>query len=77
MTVLPYSLISLLQEHLQRVKALHEQDLAQGYGAVYLPIGLRLSYYTDDEGRCVARFPVPVRHRTGRPRPEHQGTISS
>ena len=38
-TVLPDSLIPLLQEHLQRVKALHEQDLAQGYGAVYLPVG--------------------------------------
>jgi integron integrase len=39
-TVLPDSLIPLLQEHLQRVKALHEQDLAQGYGAVYLPDAL-------------------------------------
>ena len=28
------------------------------------PVGLHLSFYTDDEGRCVARF---------RPRPEHQG----
>jgi hypothetical protein len=28
------------------------------------PIGLRLAFYTDDEGRCVARF---------RPGPEHQG----
>jgi hypothetical protein len=46
------------------------------------PIGLKLRFYTDDEGRCVARFPVPVRlrrgrrhrrHRTGRPKPEHQG----
>jgi integron integrase len=39
-TVLPDSLIPLFQEHLQRVKALHEQDLAQGYGAVYLPDAL-------------------------------------
>jgi len=30
----PDSLMPLLQEHLQPVKALHEQDLAQGYGAV-------------------------------------------
>jgi hypothetical protein len=46
------------------------------------PIGLKLKFYTDDEGRCIARFPVPVRHtcacgpsagRTGRPKPEHQG----
>jgi hypothetical protein len=36
-TVLPDSLIPLLQEHLQQVKALHEQDLAQGFGSVYLP----------------------------------------
>jgi acyl-coenzyme A thioesterase PaaI-like protein len=28
------------------------------------PIGLKLSFYTDDEGRCIARF---------RPKPEHQG----
>jgi len=25
------------------------------------PVGLHLSFYTDDEGRCVARFPVPDR----------------
>jgi integron integrase len=34
-TVLPDSLIPALQEHLQRVKALHEHDLTQGYGSVY------------------------------------------
>ena len=28
------------------------------------PIGLHLHFYTDDEGRCIARF---------RPKPEHQG----
>ena len=28
------------------------------------PIGLKLFFYTDDEGRCLSRF---------RPRPEHQG----
>jgi hypothetical protein len=27
------------------------------------PIGLKLKFYTDDEGRCIARF---------RPKPEHQ-----
>jgi hypothetical protein len=37
------------------------------------PIGLKLKFYTDDEGRCIARFPVPVWHRTGRPKAEHQG----
>lgn len=28
------------------------------------PIGLKLKFYTDDEGRCIVRF---------RPKPEHQG----
>jgi integrase len=40
LTVLPDSLVPLLQEHLLRVKALHQQDLAQGYGSVYLPNAL-------------------------------------
>ena len=43
-TVLPDSLIPLLQEHLQRVKALHQQDLAHGYGAVHLPNALERKY---------------------------------
>jgi integron integrase len=47
-TVLPDSLIPLLKEHLQRVKALHEQDLAQGYGTVYLPDALALKYPNTD-----------------------------
>ena len=47
-TVLPDSLIPLLKEHLQRVKALHEQDLAQGYGAVYLPDALARKYPNAD-----------------------------
>ena len=42
--MLPDSLIPLLKEHLQRVKALHEQDLTRGYGAVYLPDALARRY---------------------------------
>ena len=43
-TVLPESLVAPLQKHLQQVKRLHEQDLAQGYGAVYLPDALARKY---------------------------------
>ena len=43
-TMLPDSLITPLQEHLQRVKRLHEEDLARGYGAVYLPYALERKY---------------------------------
>lgn len=43
-TVLPDSLVPLLKEHLQRVKLIHQQDLAAGYGAVYLPYALDTKY---------------------------------
>jgi hypothetical protein len=35
------------------------------------PIGLHLAFYTDDEGRCVARFPVLCRLRRGRRHRRH------
>ncbi len=43
-TMLPESLIAPLQKHLQYVKRLHEEDLAKGYGAVYLPYALERKY---------------------------------
>ena len=43
-TVLPERLIEPLHQHLQQVKRLHEQDLAHGYGAVYLPDALARKY---------------------------------
>jgi integron integrase len=43
-TILPDSLINPLQEHLSRVQMLHQQDLADGYGAVYLPFALERKY---------------------------------
>jgi integron integrase len=43
-TMLPQSLIDPLQRHLQRVKELHIEDLAAGYGSVYLPFALERKY---------------------------------
>ena len=43
-TMLPSSLSSALQEHLQGVKRLHQQELEKGYGAVYLPFALERKY---------------------------------
>ncbi len=43
-TILPESLIPALQEHLARVKLLHENDLAEGFGSVYLPYALERKY---------------------------------
>jgi hypothetical protein len=42
--MLPTSAIAPLKEHLQRVKWLHQQDLDQGYGSVYLPFALERKY---------------------------------
>ena len=39
-TMLSESLKPKLLEHLERVRRLHEKDLAQGFGAVYLPEAL-------------------------------------
>jgi len=43
-TVLPAPIVEPLQKHLIRVKALHERDLAQGYGDVELPDALMRKY---------------------------------
>lgn len=43
-TMLPGSLAAPLQAHLGQVKALHEQDLREGFGEVYLPLALARKY---------------------------------
>ena len=43
-TLLPQAVIEPLKVHLLRVKAWHEKDLANGYGAVELPNALDLKY---------------------------------
>jgi len=39
-TMLPVSLAAPLREHLAKVKAQHQRDLAEGFGSVYLPDAL-------------------------------------
>ena len=47
LTMLPEKLIPPLQRQLERVRAVHQQDLQEGFGAVYLP--------DDFQGwRCIA-----------------------
>ena len=43
-TTFSVSLKPLLQSHLTRVKAIHEKDMIEGYGAVYLPYALERKY---------------------------------
>ena len=43
-TILPEKLIQPLQEHLRKVKNLHNQDLRNGFGATILPYALERKY---------------------------------
>jgi integron integrase len=43
-TVLPGRLINTLHMHFEKVKVLHEQDLSNGFGCVYMPDGLARKY---------------------------------
>lgn len=43
-TMLPVSLVAPLQSYLEKVKSLHNRDLAEGFGDVYLPFALAQKY---------------------------------
>ena len=43
-TILPDSLIDPLKRHLRHVKLIHEDDIADGHGGVYLPNALETKY---------------------------------
>lgn len=43
-TMLPQAIIPALQEHMVHVRALHNRDLEQGHGCVYLPNALARKY---------------------------------
>ncbi len=43
-TMLPASLVQPLKQHLERIKTLHDEDLSNGYGEVYMPMALDAKY---------------------------------
>ena len=43
-TMLPMALVQPLKDHLLKVQALHKEDLAAGYGAVFMPMALDKKY---------------------------------
>jgi integron integrase len=43
-TILPASVVEPLQHYLEKVKTLHEQDLREGFGEVFLPYALERKY---------------------------------
>jgi len=79
---LPESVIGALQEHLVKVKAIHDGDLRQGHGAVYLPGALDRKYPSAArEWRWQYVFPargLSVDPRSGQMRRHHldEATVS-
>jgi integron integrase len=70
-TMLPVKLITPLRQHLIRVKALHDQDLREGFGRVYLPYALSRKY-PNAETEFGWQYVFPSRKRSIDPR---SGTI--
>jgi integrase len=44
LTMLPVSLVGLLQRQIEKTRILHEEDLAAGFGTVFLPTALGRKY---------------------------------
>jgi integron integrase len=66
-TMLPSSVKQALQEHLSRVRLLHQNDLREGYGRVYLPFALERKYVNGStEWRWQYVFPSMTRSRDPR-----------
>ena len=66
-TTFPATLIPLLQNHLAGVRTLHQQDLVQGYGEVYLPHALARKYPTTAT-EWGWQYVFPARHLAVDPR---------
>lgn len=66
-TVLPRSTSKELQTHLKRVRAMHEQDLRAGFGAVHLPYALERKY-PGAEREWIWQFVLPSRQISVDPR---------
>lgn len=74
-TMLPRSLVEPLQKQLKKAKHIHEMDLDEGYGEVYLPNALALKYpNANKEWRWQYVFPaerISIDPRSGIKRRHH------
>jgi integron integrase len=71
MTIFPEVLKAELQKHLERVKLLHEKDLAEGFGRVWLPHALGRKYPNADR-QWAWQWVFPSARRSKDPR---DGTV--
>ena len=66
-TTFSSSLMSQLKEHLQRVQLIHDKDLQDGYGCVYLPHALSKKY-PNAEKEWGWQYVFPARNLSTDPR---------
>ena len=71
-TLLPQSLVGPLRDHLRKVKAIHEQDLAEGWGRVALPTALARKYPNAPREWCW-QWVFPQESRWIHPQTREQG----
>jgi integron integrase len=66
-TMLPASLFDPLEKHLERVKGMHEMDIREGFGRVYLPYALARKYPSAESEWCW-QYVFPASKRSLDPR---------
>jgi integron integrase len=66
-TMLPESSSELLRHQLEQTRILHSQDLAAGYGEVYLPYALERKYQSASR-EWIWQYAFPARQRSRDPR---------
>lgn len=66
-TLLPQTIQKSLQNHLQRVKQIHQQDLKNGHGAVHLPYALDRKY-PNAQHEWIWQYVFPTKTLTTDPR---------
>jgi integron integrase len=77
MTMLPQTVVPMLRTHLEWVREIHQRDLANGFGAVWMPDALDQKYRSaPKEWRWQWVFPAPVRSRDPRSGREHRHHVS-
>ena len=67
LTMLPVEIQSGLREHLKRVKLIHDRDLAEGYGNVYIPPALARKYPSASK-QWIWQYVFPAISRSKDPR---------
>ncbi len=69
---MPRAVVQPLQEHLRRVQAIHQQDVADGYGRVELPHALARKYPNANREWCW-QFVFPQERRWRNSKTSEQG----